>query len=370
MRRIEFNFRGGGRAFRRACGKIPPGGWIAMWAAGLIGTALCIPLLLVDDVPVRQYHSAGQLAQTAPKEKTEIGRETEMEIEVRVYVKKENAIETVALNDYVRGVVAAEMPADFELEALKAQAIAARTYIVRRLAAGDRSGVPVEGADITDTVAHQAYISQKGAAPGTADSAGQDRIGRAVAETGDTIMTYRNEPIEAVFFSTSNGYTENSEDYWQQKIPYLRSVSSPWDKSLAPNYEETVTMPVSDFLQKLNLDSAAVPAFGNKAGGKGAIRVLERTKGRRIKQIQIGGQSFSGREVREKLGLRSSHFTWSIDGANIRITTYGNGHGVGMSQWGANGMAKEGKTAQQILQHYYTGIQFEKASNILRNGSK
>ncbi|MFF2092579.1 stage II sporulation protein D [Paenibacillus sp. NPDC058174] len=282
---------------------------------------------------------------------------------VKVYLMKEKRIERVPLEIYVRGVVAAEMPMDFELEALKAQAIAARTYIVRRLAFHDNSGMPssngAKGAEVTDTVEHQVYVPLAELAkrwPEDKRKSYSEKLKQAVDQTKGRIITYDGEPIQAVFFSTSNGYTENSEDYWAQEIPYLRSVSSPWDKELSPRYKETIRFDLTEFYQKLGLES--------EGSGKPAIRVINKTAGGRIGELIVGKKRLTGREVREKLGLASSQFIWTIKGDSIAFTTYGYGHGVGMSQWGANGMAKTGVKAEDILAHYYSGTKVEQASKL------
>lgn len=278
---------------------------------------------------------------------------------VRIYMTKEKRIERVPLETYVRGVVAGEMPIGFELEALKAQAIAARTYMVQRIVQGNVSGVPVKGADVTDTIEHQVYIPLSELAtkwPKDEQKKNMSKLSEAVSQTRGKIITYKGEPIEAAFFSTSNGYTENSEDYWKQEIPYLRSVQSPWDKAISPRYKETVELSLNEFYSKLGVTK--------KGSAKSSIRVVERTEGNRISRIVIGGTTFTGREVREKLGLASSQFTWSVKGNSIAITTYGYGHGVGMSQWGANGMAKSGASAEEILAHYYSSVQVEQASKL------
>ncbi|WIV18931.1 stage II sporulation protein D [Paenibacillus polygoni] len=293
------------------------------------------------------------------------------EPEVRVYLTKTGTIDKVTMEEYVTGVVAAEMPSDFGIEALKAQAIAARTFVTKRMAAGDHSGIPVEGADVKDTVEHQVYIPYS-KLEAHFKEAGKEKdwakLKQAVRESKDTIMTYKGEPITASFFSTSNGYTENSEDVWQQAVPYLRSVESPWDAKIAPGYEGSVTMSRIDFLNKLNVTSDAIPVSVGGKKAKPFIQVLSKTAGNRIKEIQVGKKVFTGIEIREKLGLRSTEFTWKTNGDEITITTHGYGHGVGMSQYGANGMAQEGYTATQILKHYYNGVAFGQASKLLYKG--
>ncbi|XOI99531.1 stage II sporulation protein D [Paenibacillus polymyxa] len=335
--------------------------------SALLAMALLIPVILVwprtseSPKPIPAPTDASSTKTPAPVPAVPV---TYPEPQVRVYLSATGTTMNLPLEDYVTGVVAAEMPAEFRLEALKAQAIAARTFIVRRLAASDTSGVPSGAADVTDTVSHQVFI------PPDQVKADWTRLGKAkeweklqqaVRESRDTVMTYQGKAITASFFSTSNGYTENAEDVWGNAVPYLQSVDSPWDKNLAPGYKQTVTMKRNEILQKLNLD--AIPVTTQKGGSW--MEVLSTTKGHRIKEMQIAGETFSGPEVRKLLGLRSSQFSWKTTGDEVQITTFGYGHGVGMSQWGANGMAQEGHTATQILKHYYTGISFGQASKML-----
>jgi len=277
---------------------------------------------------------------------------------VSVYITEDKRVETLPIELYVRGVIAAEMPVEFKLEALKAQAIAARTYIYRRLAAGERvASSGAEKADVTDTVQHQVYLPLNKLLErwkGTDKEPNLEKLNRAVEETKGQIITYKGKPIEAAFFSTSNGYTENASDYWQMDVPYLHSVASPWDKEISPRYKETVTMKLGDFASKLDVKKDAAKT----------MRILETTEGKRIKTVAVGGLTLTGREMREKLGLASSQFVWEIKDDDIIITTYGYGHGVGMSQWGANGMAEQGSGAVQILTHYYSGTKVEQAPKL------
>lgn len=300
-------------------------------------------------------------------ETPQIQLETEdSQIHIPVYLTEEKQIESVPLEHYVRGVLAAEMPVEFEIEALKAQAIAARTYIIHKIVEQDFSNVPVEGAWVTDTVTHQAYLTEKklrqkwGAMTYARNI---NKINQAVNETKGLIATYENNPISAVFFSTSNGYTENSEDYWSAKIPYLRSVASPWDQELSPKYEVTVKLPQQIVYERLGISNAS-PVSTNHFNIE-EFKILEMTEGKRIKTISIGNREFSGREVREKLGLNSSQFNAKQNGDHIEFTTYGYGHGVGMSQWGAQGMAKEGKTAEDIIKYYYQNVEIERLINTI-----
>lgn len=363
----------GGPAARRSSRRNDMLGRVILWAGGLMVLAVLLPLGLVDRLADRP-----PAAETGPGPAPPMTGTPEGGTEVRVYLANARKIENVPLEQYVRGVLAAEMPADFELEALKAQAIAARTYIVRRLRSGDTAGVP-EGADVTDTVAHQAYIPLDELAKRPERMIA--RLNQAVNETRDQVVTYQGEPIMAAFFSTSNGYTENAEDYWKNPVPYLKSVPSPWDQAESPRYAETVELPLNEVLDKLGLTPAAVPGLaqatrqggtgnsssGTRPGGGLAadVRILSRTAGKRVEEVQFGSKRFSGRDIREKLNLRSSAFDWERDGDKLRITTYGYGHGVGMSQYGAQGMAKQGAGAERILTYYYTGVRLDKASKLL-----
>ncbi|MCA1060914.1 stage II sporulation protein D [Rossellomorea aquimaris] len=277
-------------------------------------------------------------------------------VEVAVYRSSQDLIEKLPLEQYVVGVVAGEMPADFEKEALKAQALAARTYIVNQLLSDD-SSVP-KGADVTDTVSHQVYKNQKELASlwGSDYDWKMKKISEAVLKTKGKVLTYDNKPITAAFFSTSNGYTENSEAYWADDIPYLRSVESPWDKS-SPKFQDQKIIPANEFQQKLGV---TLP----KDGSVGTI--TSRTEGKRVARVEINGKEFTGREIRDKLGLRSSDFTWYMKDDHIVIATKGYGHGVGMSQYGANGMAKEGKNYEEIVTHYYKDVKITESSKLLQ----
>ncbi|MEQ4482058.1 stage II sporulation protein D [Cohnella silvisoli] len=287
---------------------------------------------------------------------------------IRVYLTDFRVIEKVPLETYVRGVVAAEMPLDFEPAALEAQAMAARTYIIRRLWLEDRTGNPVDNVDVTDTQTHQVYRSLSEMKRLLSENEqGWRKVDKAVSKTAGEIIVYRDQPIEALFFSTSNGYTENSEEVFPAKLPYLRSVASPWDKEASPRARETVEMALTDFYAKLGLKTIPVNI---KLQEQANIRILEWTDGRRVKQMLAGGKKLTGEEVRHRLGLRSASFDLKISNNRVILTTYGSGHGVGMSQWGAEGMAKAGKTANQIVEYYYSGTRTEKVSKLVNSTGK
>lgn len=286
---------------------------------------------------------------------------TSQQIMVKVYRTASQKIESIPLETYIEGVVSAEMPAEFEMEALKAQALAARTYIVRRLKEGTFNDVP-KGAQVEDTVKHQAYLddAERKKRWGTMYEWKKQRIVQAVKDTSGMVLTYKGEPIDATFFSTSNGFTENADEYWNQSIPYLKSVASPWDRE-SPRFEEQKSISIGEFEQKLGVQlDQTVNTKGNW------FTIVERTTGNRIGKIRIGTKEFSGREIRERLGLNSTAFSLERQGNTIWVTMRGYGHGVGMSQWGANGMAKRGKNAEQIVKYFYQGVTLQNYYKILR----
>ncbi len=257
--------------------------------------------------------------------------------------------ESVLLEDYVVGVVAAEMPATFEKEALKAQAVAARTFMLTQTLAGLK---------VTDTVNDQVFKDEEELKEtwGTQFEENKQKIEEAAKETEGEVLVYNGEPITAAFFSSGNGKTENAEEYWQSPLPYLISVESPWDEA-APNFEQDVVIPRAEVEDKLGV---SLP----KSGEVGTVTA--RTAGGRVGEIQIDGKSFTGREMRETLELPSADFQMFVKGENVVMTTKGYGHGIGMSQYGANGMAKEGKKYTDIMTHYYPGTSIESVDNFLK----
>ncbi|MBO8171990.1 MAG: stage II sporulation protein D [Bacillaceae bacterium] len=327
----------------------------------LVATGVLLIIAIVVIIPAALVFFFGNHAETAVNQDKESEpaavtdpAQIENQITVNVYRSQENKVEKIPLEAYVEGVVAAEMPAEFEIEALKAQAMAARTYIIRRIAEKDFSDTP-QGAHVTDTVKHQVYMDdhQRRNKWGPDYDWKMAKIREAVLETRGQVITYQGKPINATFFSTSNGYTENSEEYWSQQIPYLRSVKVPWDQN-SPLYEKTTVIPVKQFTDKLGVN-LSVPV----ASGSSWSQVLDRTTGNRIARIKVGDRVFSGREIREKLELPSSHFDLRIENDMVLVTTRGYGHGVGMSQWGAHGMARDGKTVDEIIKYFYQGVEIE-----------
>lgn len=319
-----------------------------LFLASLISIILLIPALIVILSGTGAQHSSAS-ADKQVHEQQEITVEEDGDaISVAVMRSELEEVETVPLESYVEGVVASEMPVDkFELEALKAQALAARTYIVDHLLKNAEDGD--SDSDVTDTVQHQVYKNkdERREQWGSDYEKNSQKLAQAVADTKGQILTYQDKPIFAAFFSTSNGYTENSEDYWENELPYLRSVTSPWDKESSKYLDQKTftTQEVSNLLDIQLPDKTAL-----------AIETT-RTPGNRVEQLTLNDASFAGRTIREKLDLQSSDFTIEQKGQHLIFTTKGYGHGIGMSQYGANGMAKEGQSYQDIVQHYYQDVE-------------
>ncbi|MDF2656705.1 MAG: spoIID [Bacillota bacterium] len=274
---------------------------------------------------------------------------------INVYRTATGKTEAIAFEDYVMGVVAGEMPANFEEEALKAQAVAARTYSLSKVVRGNPAAHP--SAPVCDDVHCQVYRS-----PGELEiiksaewmATGWPKIQEAVNSTKGQLMYYQGALVEQpLFHSSSGGKTENSEDVFVSAVPYLRSVDSPYETA-APHQDEQAEVPLSEFKQKIK---KANPGKDLGTISVNNVKVAERSEGGRVATLQIGNITMKGREIRELFGLRSANFTVSVQGDNVIFTTDGYGHGVGMSQYGANGMAQAGYNYKQILIHYYTGVE-------------
>ena len=271
--------------------------------------------------------------------KKEIKQE-ENNMTIRVNQTSKNQIVEVDLEDYVRGVIAGEMPISFDIEALKAQAVAARTYAVRRINKNKQY-------DVVDTVMNQVYLDNDTLKKRWNSNYDKyiSKINEAVSSTRGEYVDYNGNYADTLFFSTSVGNTENSEEIFGTKVAYLQSVSSEWDKEVSPVYEEKNVFTRETFCKKLNLNDCS----------KIYVTVLNETSTGRIKNIKINNKQFTGSEVAYYLGVRSNYFYISIENNNVVVLTRGFGHGVGMSQYGAEGMANNGYSYKEILEHYYKG---------------
>lgn len=269
---------------------------------------------------------------------------------VRVKRVNKNRIDNVRLEEYVVGAVGGEMPVSFSIEALKAQAVASRSYVLKKQE-NNKDGTY----DVVDTTSNQVYLDDDDLKEKWKDSYVSyiNKVREAVNETSMEYLEYNGEIANTMFFSTSNGYTEDSQVVFSEDIPYLKSVDSKWDESISSSFNYEVEMSLDDFYKKLDLN------YDKNL----SIVLLDRSSSGRIISLKINGKLFTGREVYNKLKIRSTDFAVIQEGEKVKIKTKGFGHGVGMSQYGAFGMAKNGYKYNEILAHYYKGTNLKKLAN-------
>ena len=267
---------------------------------------------------------------------------------ISVLFTSSGEIKNVDIEEHLIGVVAAEMPASFHIEALKAQAVAARTYILSKETI--TSDVHPDATVCTDSTHCKAWLSEEELSELHGDnwiSNHYSKIKSAVKETEGVIALYSDEPIQAVFHSTAPGKTENAEDVWGNHVPYLVSVDSPGDAE-SPKF-------VSEITYKKSEAENLIRAFLGEKIDFNVGNIITSETGL-VKEIEIGGKTFTGAEIRSILSLPSANFEIVADKDSVKIISHGSGHGVGLSQYGANYLAKKGEPYEKILSHYYTGI--------------
>jgi stage II sporulation protein D len=268
--------------------------------------------------------------------------------DIIVRVKREDgSIEKIDLEKYITGVLAGEMPIWFHEEALKAQAVAARSYVMKRIEYSKDKDY-----DVVDTIMNQVYLDDNHLQEVWKEnySENKNKIIRAVMDTKNECVYYNNKIADTLFFSTSNGYTENSIDVFGFEAPYLVGVESTWDKEVSPVFEDKKEINRSDFCKILKILNCE----------KITINVLSITKSGRILELSINDKKFKGNDVKSLLNLRSNDFDINIKDNTIIINTKGYGHGVGMSQYGALAMAKKGYGYKEILGYYYKDTTIKK----------
>lgn len=276
---------------------------------------------------------------------------------IKLLHKDENKIEEIDLEEYLYGVVSAEMPASFEEEALKAQAVVARTYTIYKIVNNDGKHGKADICD--DSTCCQAWISEQDRKDRWDEDEKEEnwnKIVNAVNSTQGKIVTYNGEPINAFFHSNSGGTTEAPIEVWGGSgYPYLQSVATAGEDAYS-QYSSEAEFTEAEFEEKIKeLHSDFEIDFDDE----NCIKIEEYTEGNRVKTIKIGNLELSGVEVRNIFGLRSANFTVTIEDNKIKFEVIGYGHGVGMSQTGADSLAKEGKTYEEIIHHYYTGVEIE-----------
>ena len=273
--------------------------------------------------------------------------------DVTLTIQDGGTTEQMTLERYLTGVVRGEMPASFEMEALRAQAAAERSYVYYQLAAGRKDAHP--DADFcTDHTCCSAYLSETTAREkwGGDFAPWNTRVEQAVSDTDGQVVLYNGRPILAVFHSSSAGRTAAAGDVWSGDLPYLVSVDSPEGEETVPNYYSTVTFTAAEAKEKLLAAHPELKLSGTPDRWFGAA--AENGSGR-VETVSVGGTDIEGTELRRIFGLRSACFTVAADSESVTFRVTGYGHGVGMSQYGANQLAREGKTWQEILEWYYTG---------------
>jgi len=269
---------------------------------------------------------------------------------IRVKRNATGKIEEIPFEEYIVGVLAGEMPIYFEKEAFKAQAVAARSYALKRMEYNKNNEY-----DVVDSIMNQVYLDDEYLKKAWGDDyiININKLREATNETSGEYLEYNGEVIDAMFFSTSNGYTEDAMTVFNIDLPYLQSVESFWDSETSSAFRASKTIDSSEFYEILGLDYSDFLY----------VNVTNRSSTNRIISLSINGKEFLGRDLYNKLGLKSTDFSLKKEGDNIIINTTGYGHGVGMSQYGALGMAKEGYSYSEILSYYYIDTNIKKMEN-------
>ena len=256
------------------------------------------------------------------------------------------------LETYLVGVVLAEMPASFEEDALRAQSVAARTYAAKAQRMGGKHG---DGSICTNDKCCQAYLAPEDYLAKGGMAQAVEKVRHAVEDTEDVVLTYGGQLIEATYFSCSGGRTEDAKAVGGADFPYLRSVSSPGEEE-AEVFQQVCSFPKEKVELLLGV---TLPDDKQRWLGKET-----RTSGGGIETLEIGGKTFTGTELRTRLGLRSTFFTARAGDQGLTVDTRGYGHRVGLSQYGADAMAASGKSWQEILGYYYQGAELQYLSQL------
>ena len=314
-------------------------------------TAICfflaVALILFPLVSVpkaKETFSANVSGESLDEDTNFEAAENTEEENVKVLKASSGQVTELSLREYIIDSVAAEIGGAYEEEAIKAQAVACHTLLLYKKAHKDES---LGEADISDT--SQKLLTQEAQKEkwGENYQAFREKIERCFDEVQNKVLCFEGEPILATFFSISNGKTENAENVWGKPLPYLVSVDSPDDK-LSPNYSSTVSVSAGDL--KKALEENGVKAEKEENEWIGDITLNSTGT---VKSITLCGKEFSGTEIRSMFSLKSATFSLKYEDGNFVFTVSGYGHGVGMSQYGANEMAKKGNTYDEILSHYY-----------------
>ena len=309
----------------------------------------------VKNVEITQEPQAsdGQNAGNTAQEESSGGEKSAQSTMLTVSVG--GTVREMELEDYVAGAVAAEMPASFPEEALRAQAVAAHTYAVYKQSLGTDDTHP--DAVVCDDYTHCAAVvdldSGAEALWGKNAEEWSEKVRKAAEDTAGKIVTYDGKAIAAVFHAASAEHTEAAVSVWGSDIPYLSSVESTGDDA-CPKYDASVTLGAEEFRQIM---LGKYPDINLTGLPKTWFTEIQSSEAGGVTSCKIGGKALKGTEVRELFELNSTHFTISTTDTSITFHTEGYGHGVGMSQYGAKRMAEDGKSYEEILLHYYTGTE-------------
>ena len=324
-------------------------------ALALLLALFLMPLLLVPqgegELPAEQGGLPLDRTVVTPGPSLDSGRQVKVKL-------ADGRVETMAMDDYLWRVVAAEMPAAFEPEALKAQAVAARTYTCAKM---ERTTSAHPEADVcTDVACCQACRTPEEAAASWGANARMytDKIAAAVTDTDGLAVLYGGKPIQAVFFSSADGRTVDAVEVWGNAVPYLTGVDSPEGEEV-PNYHSTVTLTAEACKAKLLAKYPGADLSGDPSGW--FSNTVSNSAGG-VESMKVGGVTVSGQALRTLFALRSTSFTVSAGAEGVTFAVTGYGHGVGMSQYGANALAREGKRCEEILKWYYTGVEVARSA--------
>jgi len=303
-----------------------------------------------DELNIANLNDDGQVGEVLQKESYDYKQYNT----IKLLHTKTSQIEEIELDEYLYGVVSAEMPASFEQEALKAQAVVARTYTIYKIQ--NNSGKHGEASICDDSTCCQAWISKEdrfGKWEEASREANWSKIVNAVDSTKGKIVTYEGKPINAFFHSNSGGKTEVTANVWGgDGYPYLQSVETSGEDAYS-QYQSEVSLSKQSFIDKIKEKHAD---FVIDFDEENCIQILEYTEANRVKTIKVGNLNLSGVEVRSLVGLKSANFTVAVEGDDVKFCVIGYGHGVGMSQTGADSMAKQGSNYEEIIKHFYTGV--------------
>jgi len=318
-----------------------------------------IPWLWAPDAPADSEEppppAAGDPPEQEPPQEPEAPASLDAARTLRVKIG--DVLQEMDFAAYLTGVVRAEMPASFELEALKAQAAAARTYVIHKMRSGGSPNHP-EADACDDITCCQAYLSQADAAAGWGPAAAvyEAKIRQAVAETDGQCVLYQGEPVLAAFHSSSAGMTQDAADVWSGSVPYLQSVESPEDETTVPNYHSSASFSAAELKARLQ---EALPEADLSGTPSNWFTNLQQQSNGTVTSLSVGGVSLTGNRLRTILELRSACFTMAFEEDTVTFSVTGYGHGVGMSQYGANVLAAGGMDYREILTWYYSGAEVD-----------